>query len=1257
MKNVLKTVKSRVRKRIRAQRERDSGLTQAVRAADGARDRRDWGVAADLYRKALEIDPNRVGLRVQLGHALKEGGDFEGAELQYQCALEATPHDDDLRLQLGHFEKLRGDPDAAIAYYRQALFLDQDNGQARKELFALTGSDFFDAMRVAASLPPGRGLDGKPAPRQGSRNTSRSKARDPRRLGDAHRAAREWIAAAAAYREHLSGRPQDIVVWRQLGECLRAARDAEGAAGAYRIALANEPDDVELLLDAGRLARQRGRDDEAAGLLRRAVALSPTREVAAELLDVEPHVDLDALIAREPKTTSILYLEISDLIEVMKSQSSLSGIQRVQFGLISYILETLEPAQRARIRFVGWSRKRPWLFNETTLRRIIENYSQDWGLQFGAQKNLITRLESASTYVAPTKGDTFLSTGVIYFHPDLAAARESMRRRGVTLGAAIYDFIPLTHPEFCDPRLTQQFSPSISEALAQTDFAITISEFVAAEAKRLMAQADFPAVPIRAIPLAHSFAPQGADSQSDSWTPEIAALAGEEFVLNVSTLNAHKNQAFLLHLWRLLLERGVKVPRLVLVGRRSFGVEDLYAQLQATNYLDGRVLVLDGPTDEALSTLYRHCLFTMFPSFVEGWGLPVGESLAHGKVCICSNTSSIPEVGGDLALYIDPYNVRAAADLVAGLLTDRGRLRDMEDRISREFRPRTWGEYGGTFLSVADELADEARAARERESGPKLALAPGQMIHPAPQPTSWTYGPKLPAWSEVGETIFPRIIFGRGWSGLDARGVWMDARTAELSIPLGAEPRTLVRIGLALRRRDLHRYGLRLTIASNCGARRVIRVADKGLAWIDCQVGPAGYVDLILDCDAGAVGHLPGVSSLSWFPGEEFQKILPAGVFFAVSSVINANGEVAAATTPDAILAALKRRSMLTEGWDEPDERGVAMSGARGKIAFRVAHTAEETVRIALKMRAEASRRHRRLQISQRGQPSAETALAREGGDLIVWQDCTVGGEGRVELDVRLETDRGDASVHVARGVKLLGVAYARSNSDADRLALFEALFGAKDQAEGASQGSSVLEGQPKFTVTGHLRGSYSLASVNRRLALALEAAYPGRVRTEQVDITPTRDLADVAEGDRQGLAKLASRSLPSDGPEIVISQHWPLWEPPERGDLALAYVFWEESLAPLDMVRRINSAFDGVLAPSTSVARSLVNSGVAVPLRTIGFAPKLDDLLELGERRLNRRLFSNGPSGPFTFLHVSSAFPRKGVDALLAAWAKAFAH
>lgn len=118
-----------------------SKLRRILRAADAARDRRDWPSAARAYRAVLDHQPQRAALWLQYGHALKESGDGAAAEEAYLKAAARDPDNWDVHAQIGHARKLQGHIPEALDAYRQALRLNPDALSIREDLVHLGGRD------------------------------------------------------------------------------------------------------------------------------------------------------------------------------------------------------------------------------------------------------------------------------------------------------------------------------------------------------------------------------------------------------------------------------------------------------------------------------------------------------------------------------------------------------------------------------------------------------------------------------------------------------------------------------------------------------------------------------------------------------------------------------------------------------------------------------------------------------------------------------------------------------------------------------------------------------------------------------------------------------------------------------------------------------------------------------------------------------------------------------------------------------------
>ena len=226
---------------------------------------------------------------------------------------------------------------------------------------------------------------------------------------------------------------------------------------------------------------------------------------------------------------------------------------------------------------------------------------------------------------------------------------------------------------------------------------------------------------------------------------------------------------------------------------------------------------------------------------------------------------------------------------------------------------------------------------------------------------------------------------------------------------------------------------------------------------------------------------------------------------------------------------------------------------------------------------------------------------------------------------------------------------------DRQRAVLQEALLRAGAEPPRDRDTATLLDDNLRYTVSGHVNGSYSLAAINRELALQLEQARPGRVRLRPVEGGDTLDLSGVPPEQCCAVAELVHREPHPTGPELVISQHYPVHVPSRPGDVAVAMLFWEESLLPAETIALLGRHFRAVVAPTAFVRDVLLDSGLPLPVRVIPPALRLDRFAALRDARAACRGGDVHRFLPHCFLHVSSCFPRKGVDVLLRAWARAF--
>lgn len=178
---------------------------------------------------------------------------------------------------------------------------------------------------------------------------------------------------------------------------------------------------------------------------------------------------------------------------------------------------------------------------------------------------------------------------------------------------------------------------------------------------------------------------------------------GFGYFLMVSSRRPHKNETRVLAAFaRARIDPAI---RLLLTGFPTNALQAYIAQLGLTE----RVVFMGRVEDAQLPALYRGALGLLFPSLYEGFGLPVVEAMASGIPVLTSTVTALPEVAGDAALLVDPYDVDAIASGIERLLTDenlRTRLRAAGLKRAAMFR---WDDVAARIKRVLDELALSGR--------------------------------------------------------------------------------------------------------------------------------------------------------------------------------------------------------------------------------------------------------------------------------------------------------------------------------------------------------------------------------------------------------------------------------------------------------------------------------------------------------------------------------------------------------------------
>jgi glycosyltransferase involved in cell wall biosynthesis len=687
--------------------------------------------------------------------------------------------------------------------------------------------------------------------------------------------------AETAYRQALAQEGANADTHLQLGHLLKISGRPQEAAECYLRSLeitATQPDALREIQDLGlidvyvpadRLQAVLGRIIVAEGAIAPtaipptetsmealAAALDRLKETipSAEQGDLAVFADTAArirAIAREtpgdadvPDEGAALIFDASDLIHHFRHSRVPTGIQRVQLEIIASLIRQ----RREPVRICAMFRHR-WVDIPTALFATLVQLSAassdtgaaDWR---GATMHLEIVLGSATPLRFPV-GACLVNLGTSWHVDYLLQIRNAKRDSQIRYIPFVHDLIPIVASRFVLESVTQDFVGWLLAVFDHADLFLTNSQStrrdLIAEAGRLghaLAEDN-----VIVIPLDARFTSPPDDRGTGSAFLRKRGLLGQPFVLMVGTIEPRKNHLAAIDAWAELLAKsdGHATPKLVCVGGRGWLNEDVLHRVAANAALSDHVLFLHDLSDIELAACYDACLFTIYPSFYEGWGLPITESLCHRKVPLLSDASSLPEAGGIFAEYF-PIGVQPAfVAALQRLIHNPDHRRMLEARIADNFAPREWD-------AIAAQIVDTVRTRTAIQGRTVIRTGVPEVRLGAYYPFARNDVSRIEDGLVSGEALR-----GEGtWHTSESWGCWASGPNVKLAFRAPIDGR--IRCFLGVNGLPGRAYGIALAINGNPILKAPIRQSEQ--KWLSLTLGAAAGEIIEIDVRSDAVQDL-----------------------------------------------------------------------------------------------------------------------------------------------------------------------------------------------------------------------------------------------------------------------------------------------------------------------------------------------------------------------------------------------------------------
>jgi glycosyltransferase involved in cell wall biosynthesis len=264
----------------------------------------------------------------------------------------------------------------------------------------------------------------------------------------------------------------------------------------------------------------------------------------------------------------------------------------------------------------------------------------------------------------------------------------SLRKSWARLISVVHDLIPITHPEYCRAGRRERHIDRMRNIARFAVGVVVNSRHTMCSLEAFCQDAGLRPPPIVVAPLGINLPVQILPHPAEQ----------RPYFVVLGNIEPRKNHWMLLPLWRRLVDQqGPTAPRLIVIGQRAWECENVVDLLERCEQLRGFVLERASYGDQELVNILAHARALLYPSFVEGFGLPIAEALSLGVPVIASDLPVFREFAGDVPDYIDPLDGRRWLEVIEDYARQDSLRRASQLARMVDFVAPTWAQH---FLLV-----------------------------------------------------------------------------------------------------------------------------------------------------------------------------------------------------------------------------------------------------------------------------------------------------------------------------------------------------------------------------------------------------------------------------------------------------------------------------------------------------------------------------------------------------------------------------